>query len=56
MTGPLCGARHRQYPETLCIQLTGHYRADGSSPHAGLLVIDGREAGAAAWDEPKEEL
>jgi hypothetical protein len=54
MTGPLCGARHREYPDTLCTELTGHDQADGS-PHTGLLIIDGREAGAIAWNEPKEQ-
>ncbi|MFF0166764.1 hypothetical protein [Streptomyces prasinus] len=55
MTGPLCGARHWQHPDTLCTELTGHDRADGSSPHAGLLIIDGREAGVITWNEPKEK-
>ncbi|GGW15817.1 hypothetical protein GCM10018980_51410 [Streptomyces capoamus] len=46
-----CGARHHQYPDTVCTEPPGHYRRD-VDPHAGPLVIDGRERGGAAWDEP----
>ena len=52
MTG-LCGARHHQHPDTVCTDPPGHYRRDRDS-HAGPLIIDGRQCGAAAWDEPKE--
>ena len=53
MTEPLCGAPHHRYPDTLCTEPAGHYQPD-RDPHAGPLIINGREAGAAAWDEPKE--
>jgi len=53
MTGPLCAARHWQHPDTLCLEVADHDRAD-ETPHAGLLIIDGREAGHITWDEPKE--
>jgi hypothetical protein len=54
MTGPLCGARHHHYPDTLCTEPAGHYVRDRDS-HAGPLIIDGRERGGAAWDEPEEQ-
>lgn len=54
MTSPLCGQPHYDYPETLCTQPAGHYRRD-RDPHAGPLIIDGRERGGAAWDEPEEQ-
>lgn len=53
MTDQQCGASHHRFPETLCIEPAGHYRPD-RDPHAGPLIIDGRERGGAAWDEPKE--
>ncbi|MFE2073683.1 hypothetical protein [Streptomyces misionensis] len=46
-----CGAAHHHYPETVCTEPPGHYRRD-VDPHAGPLVIGGRERGGAAWDEP----
>lgn len=48
-----CGTPHHHYPETLCTEPPGHYRPDRDS-HAGPLIIDGRECGAAVWDEPKD--
>ncbi|CAL9369571.1 hypothetical protein [Streptomyces sp. enrichment culture] len=54
MTGPLCGAAHHLHPDTLCTQAAGHYRRD-RDPHGGPLIIDGRECGGAAWDEPQEQ-
>ncbi len=54
MTDPLCGARHHHYPDTLCTEPAGHYVRD-RDPHAGPLIIDGRERGGAAWDEPEEQ-
>ncbi|MEU4051305.1 hypothetical protein AB0F09_19160 [Streptomyces olivaceus] len=54
MTGPLCGAPHHDHPETLCTQPARHYRRD-RDPHGGPLIIDGRERGSAAWDEPQEQ-
>ncbi|MBZ6250538.1 hypothetical protein KVH27_19420 [Streptomyces olivaceus] len=53
MTSPLCGAPHHDHPDTLCTQPAGHYRRD-RDPHGGPLIIDGRERGSAAWDEPQE--
>ncbi|HLU97778.1 MAG TPA: hypothetical protein VKZ89_13140 [Thermobifida alba] len=53
MTGQLCGASHHRYSETLCTEPAGHYRPE-RDPHAGPLIIDGRERGGAAWDEPKD--
>jgi hypothetical protein len=50
---PSCGAPHHLYPDTLCTEPAGHYRRD-RDPHAGPLIVDGRERGGAAWDEPKE--
>lgn len=46
-----CGATHHRYPETACTEPAGHYQPDRDS-HAGPLVLGGREAGAAVWDEP----
>ncbi|MEU5596859.1 hypothetical protein [Streptomyces sp. NPDC020298] len=46
-----CGARHHRYPETVCTEPASHYRRDVDS-HAGTLILDGRQAGAAVWDEP----
>lgn len=54
MTAPLCGTPHYRYPETLCTEPAGHYRTD-RDPHAGPLIINSREIGGAAWDEPKEQ-
>lgn len=52
LAGPgQCGARHYQYPDTVCTEPAGHYQRT-VDPHAGPLVIDGRERGGAAWDEP----
>ncbi|MFD5491563.1 hypothetical protein ACFWH4_01145 [Streptomyces sp. NPDC127091] len=48
-----CGAPHHDHPQTLCTEPAGHYQPE-RDPHAGPLIIDGRECGAAAWDEPKE--
>jgi hypothetical protein len=50
---PLCGLPHYTYTESLCTEPAGHYRCD-RDPHAGPLIIDGRECGGIAWDEPKE--
>ncbi|MFF4791884.1 hypothetical protein ACFY2M_19445 [Streptomyces sp. NPDC001276] len=52
MTDSLCGRPHYQHPETLCTEPAGHYQPD-RDPHAGPLIIDGRQCGGAAWDEPK---
>lgn len=54
MTGPVCRAPHHQHPETLCTQPPSHYRRD-TNPHAGPLIIRGRQCGSAAWDEPNEQ-
>jgi len=54
VTEPRCGTPHHRYPDTLCTEPAGHYQPD-RDPHAGPLIIDGRQAGAAAWDEPKEQ-
>jgi hypothetical protein len=48
-----CGAPHHLYPDTLCTEPAGHYRRD-RDPHAGPLIVGGRERGGAAWDEPKD--
>ena len=48
----LCGTPHYDYPETLCTEPAGHYVRD-RDPHAGPLIVDGREIGGAAWDEPQ---
>jgi hypothetical protein len=53
MNTPPCGAPHHLYPDTLCTEPAGHYRRD-RDPHAGPLIVGGRERGGAAWDEPKE--
>jgi hypothetical protein len=47
----LCNAPHHRYPETLCTEPPGHYQPN-RDPHAGPLIINGRECGGAAWDEP----
>jgi hypothetical protein len=52
-TPTTCGQPHHNYPETLCTELAGHYIRD-RDPHAGPLVVAGREIGGAAWDEPKD--
>ncbi|MFZ4206801.1 hypothetical protein ACOZE4_18385 [Streptomyces griseoincarnatus] len=52
MTHRLCGTPHHKYPQTLCTEPTGHYVRD-RDPHAGPLIIDGRERGGASWDEPQ---
>ena len=54
MTNPLCGTPHYRYPETLCTEPAHHYIPD-RDPHAGPLIINSREIGGAAWDEPKEQ-
>lgn len=51
MTDQLCGLPHYDYPESTCAEPAGHYRRDRDS-HAAPLVIDGRQCGAVAWDEP----
>ncbi|WP_432136797.1 helix-turn-helix domain-containing protein [Streptomyces sp. bgisy154] len=51
MTAPLCGTPHHRHPETVCTEPAGHYIRD-RDPHAGPLILDGRQRGAAAWDEP----
>lgn len=50
----LCGRPHHDYPETLCTEPPGHYQPN-RDPHAGPLIINGRECGGAAWDEPEEQ-
>lgn len=54
MTGPVCGAPHHQHPETHCTQPADHYRPN-TDPHAGPLILNGRQCGAAAWDEPRHQ-
>lgn len=54
MSESLCGTPHYRYPDTLCTEPAGHYVRD-RDPHAGPLIIDGRQLGGAAWDEPKEQ-
>ena len=49
----VCGVRHHRHPDTVCTRPPGHYQPD-RDPHAGPLIIGGRECGGAAWDEPKE--
>lgn len=46
MTQPdaVCGARHRDYPDTVCTEPPRH-----RLPHAGPLVIGGQECGGASW-------
>ncbi len=51
MTGRLCGQPHHDHPETLCTERAGHYQPE-RDPHAGPLIIDGRQVGGVAWDEP----
>lgn len=51
----LCGHPHHRYTESLCTEPAGHYIPD-RDPHAGPLIINGRECGGLAWDEPKETL
>jgi hypothetical protein len=47
VTGRLCGLPHYDYPESTCTDTAGH-----TGPHAAPLIINGRECGAVAWDEP----
>lgn len=54
MTTALCGLPHYTYTESICTEPAGHYVRD-RDPHAGPLIIDGRQCGALAWDEPKEQ-
>jgi hypothetical protein len=54
VTGPLCGLPHYQHTESTCTQPAGHYQPD-LDPHAGPLIIDGRQCGGLAWDEPEEQ-
>ncbi|MFC8276273.1 hypothetical protein ACFUJR_27830 [Streptomyces sp. NPDC057271] len=42
-----CGLAHYADPETVCTEPTSH---DG--PHAGPYLVDGKQAGGAAWDQP----
>ena len=51
VTEPLCGLPHYGHPESTCIEPAGHYVRD-RDPHAAPLIIDGREVGAVAWNEP----
>ncbi|MFE1205672.1 hypothetical protein ACFW5V_28710 [Streptomyces sp. NPDC058762] len=44
-----CALPHYDYPESTCTETAGH-----TGPHAAPLIINGRERGAVAWDEPKE--
>jgi hypothetical protein len=50
VTGRLCGLPHYDYPESTCTQPAGH-----TGPHAAPLIINGRECGAVAWDEPDSD-
>lgn len=52
MTVPTCGTPHYDYSESLCTEPAGHYIRD-RDPHAAPLIIDGRERGGLAWDEPE---
>ncbi|GAA3852165.1 hypothetical protein GCM10023084_02940 [Streptomyces lacrimifluminis] len=52
MTTGLCGQPHHDHPESVCTQPAHHYQP-GSDSHAGPLIIDGRQQGAVAWDEPE---
>lgn len=54
MTTALCGLPHYTYTESVCTQPAGHYVRD-RDPHGGPLIIDGRECGGLAWDEPEEQ-
>jgi hypothetical protein len=47
MTGTPCGLPHHTHTESTCTDRPGH-----AGPHAGPLIIDGREIGSVAWDEP----
>lgn len=47
----LCGQPHYTWPETVCTEPAGHYRRE-TDPHAGPLIINGRQRGGCAWDEP----
>ena len=49
----VCGLPHYDYPESTCTQPTGHHR-HARTPHGGPLIINGRECGAVAWDEPEQ--
>ena len=53
MTGSLCGLPHYEHTESLCTEPAGHYIPD-RDPHAGPLIINGRECGGISWDEPKD--
>lgn len=48
---PPCGLPHHTWPETVCTEPAGHYQPD-TDPHAAPLIIDGRNCGGCAWDEP----
>lgn len=50
---PLCGLPHYTWPETVCTEPDGHYRPE-LDPHAGPLVIDGRQRGGCSWDQPTQ--
>lgn len=54
MTAPTCGAPHYDYPKSRCTEPPGHYRREWDC-HAAPLIINGRECGAVAWDEPEEQ-
>ncbi len=49
---PECGLPHHNHPDTVCTEPAGHYQPL-TNPHAGPLIIDGYECGAAAWDIPE---
>jgi hypothetical protein len=49
LTDRLCGLPHYDYPESTCTDTAGH-----TGPHAAPLIINGRECGAVAWDEPEQ--
>lgn len=53
-TTTLCGQPHYRYTESRCTEPAGHYVRD-RDPHAAPLIIDGRERGGIAWDEPEEQ-
>lgn len=40
--------------DTVCTEPAGHYRRE-TDPHAGPLIVGGRQIGGAAWDEPTGE-
>lgn len=50
---PTCGTPHYTYTESRCTEPAGHYQRERDC-HAAPLIINGRECGAVAWDEPKE--